>query len=156
MRIFLAGIMQGSFVSSELHDQDYRLRLRNALQRHLPEYETYDPFEFHTNSLGYEKAKGREVFLRHNQMCTEVDIVLACVPEASMGTAIEMWEAWRNDKLVICISPLKHNWAIKFLSHILYEREGDFLKALEDGSLRQRLVQLGAPLERIEQSDKKI
>jgi hypothetical protein len=79
-------------------------------------------------------------------MCAEVDILLACVPEASMGTAIEMWEAWRHDKLVISISPLKHNWAVKFLSHIRYEQESDFLKALCDGSLRQQLIRLGTPL----------
>ena len=147
MRIFLAGIMQGSHVSSVLHKQNYRARLRIALEKFLPEYETYDPLEFHANSLGYENSKGREVFLHHNQMCQNVDILLACLPEASMGTAIEMWEAWRHDKLVISISPMKHNWAVKFLSHILYERENDFIEALEDGSLRQRLVQLGAPLE---------
>ena len=63
-----------------------------------------------------------------------------------MGTAIEMWEAWRHDKLVISISPMKHNWAVKFLSHILFEQETEFLNALEDGSLRRRLVQLGATI----------
>ena len=146
MRIFLAGIMQGSLVASEMHDQDYRVRLRDALQKYLPEYETYDPLEFHLDSISYENSKGREVFLHHNRMCTEVDVLLACVPEASMGTAIEMWEAWRHDKLVISISPLKHNWAVKFLSHIRYEQESNFLKALQDGSLRQQLIQLGAPL----------
>ena len=146
MRIFLAGIMQGSLVASEMHEQDYRRRLRNAIPKYLPEYEVYDPLEFHSDSIGYENKKGRGVFLHHNQMCAEVDVLLACVPEASMGTAIEMWEAWRHDKLVISISPMKHNWAVKFLSHVIFEREADFLKALCDGSLRQQLINLGAPL----------
>jgi len=143
VRIFLAGIMQGSLVAPKLHDQNYRVRLRNALKKYLPEYELYDPLEFHRESIGYENSKGCEVFLHHNRMCGEIDILLACLPEASMGTAIEMWEAWRHNKLVISISPLKHNWTVKFLSHILYEKENDFLVALENGSLRQQLVQLG-------------
>ena len=146
MRIFLAGIMQGSLKSAEMHDQDYRLRLREAVPKHLPEYEIYDPLEFHTESIGYEDQKGRGVFLHHNKMCAEMDLLIASVPEASMGTAIEMWEAWRHDKLVISISPLKHNWAVKYLSHLLFEQESDFFKALQNGTLRQQLIELGAPL----------
>ncbi len=146
MRIFLAGIMQGSRVSADLHEQNYRTRFRASLETFLPEYEVYDPLEFHANSLDYENSKGRDVFLHHNRMCSNVDLLVAHVPEASMGTAIEMWEAWRHDKLVISISPMKHNWAVKFLSHILFEQEAEFLNALEDGSLRQRLVQLGATI----------
>jgi hypothetical protein len=146
VRIFLAGIMQGSLIASEMHDQNYRLRLRNGLAEHFPEYEVYDPLEFNRDSISYGNKKGREVFLHHNQMCAEVDILLACVPEASMGTAIEMWEAWRHDKLVITISPLKNNWAVKFLSHILFDQETDFLTAMRDGSLRKQLIELGVPL----------
>ena len=146
MRIFLAGIMQGSLKSAEMHDQDYRLRLGEEVPKHLPEYEVYDPLEFHTESIGYEDQKGRDVFLHHNKMCAEMDLLIASVPEASMGTAIEMWEAWRHDKLVISISPLKHNWAVKYLSHLLFEQESDFFKALQNGTLRQQLIELGAPL----------
>ena len=79
-------------------------------------------------------------------MCGEIDLLIAFVPEASMGTAIEMWEAWRHDKLVITISPLKHNWAVKYLSHIVFEQESDFFEALQNGNLRQQLIKLNAPL----------
>lgn len=143
MRIFLAGIMQGSHRKAALHDQQYRGRLRTALQRYLPGCEIYDPLTDHADSLEYGEAKGREVFMQHNRMCGDVDIVLACVPEASMGTAIEMWEAYRHGKVVLTISPMKRNWAVKFLSHILYEDEQAFEQALMDGSLRRRLTELG-------------
>ena len=146
MKIFLAGIMQGSLQSPEMHDQDYRSRLRGTLPTYLPEYEVYDPLEFHAESIGYADQKGRGVFLHHNKMCAEIDLLIASVPEASMGTAIEMWEAWRHNKLVISISPLKHNWAVKYLSHIVFEQESDFFKALQNGTLRQQLIELGAPL----------
>ena len=39
------------------------------------------------------------MFERHNDMCREVDVVIAFVPEASMGTAIEMWEAYQHGGL---------------------------------------------------------
>ena len=143
MHIFLAGIMQGSHHSAVLHDQQYRGRLRNTLQRYLPECKIYDPLANHTNSLEYGERQSREVFLDHNRMCGEVDIVLACVPEASMGTAIEMWEAYRHGKVVITISPLARNWAVRFLSHIRFEDEQEFEKALANGSLLEQLTMLG-------------
>ena len=146
MRIFLAGIMQGSLRSASMHDQDYRSNLRDTIPQYLPEYEIYDPPEFHAKSLSYETRQGQNVFLHHNKMCGEIDLLIAFVPEASMGTAIEMWEAWRHDKLVITISPLKHNWAVKYLSHIVFEQESDFFEALQNGNLRQQLIKLNAPL----------
>jgi|TARA_B100000959_G_scaffold144405_1_gene151648 hypothetical protein len=145
MRIFLAGIMQGSHHTAVLHDQQYRPRLKNSLEHHLPRCEIYDPLADHADSLEYGEQRGRDVFLQHNRMCGEVDVVLACVPEASMGTAIEMWEAYRNSKVIITISPLAHNWAIKFLSHILYKDEAAFEAALENGSLLEQLSALGVP-----------
>ena len=51
---------------------------------------------------------------------TSVDVVIAYLPEASMGTAIEMWEAARNGVTVWAISPLKSNWVVKFFSHKLF------------------------------------
>ena len=120
MRFFLAGIMQGSLADAALHQQDYRARLAALVGRHFPEAELYDPLAAHGESLNYDADRGREVFFGHNRMCGEVDVLLAFVPEASMGTAIEMWEAHRNGRVVISISPLEHNWAVKFLSHARY------------------------------------
>lgn len=139
MRIFLAGIMQGSLLDSALHVQDYRLHLRGLVEAHLPGARVYDPLADHGDSLSYDDGFGREVFLRHNQMCSEVDVVLAFVPEASMGTAIEMWEAHRHGKIVISISPMIHNWAVKFLSDLRYESVEEFERELTSGRLAERL-----------------
>jgi hypothetical protein len=142
MRIFLAGIMQGSHLGSVLHAQDYRTRIKELLARYLPDAEVYDPLADHADSLEYDYERGREVFLRHNWMCGEVDVVLAFLPEASMGTAIEMWEAHRHGRCVVSVSPLVHNWAIRFLSDVRYRDEselesamanGDFLRAIQRG-----------------------
>ena len=106
MRFFLAGIMQGSHRGADLHDQEYRGRLRRSLEAAFPSAEVYDPLADHANSLEYDDEQGRHVFFGHNELCREVDVVLAFVPEASMGTAIEMWEAYCSGRIVITISPL--------------------------------------------------
>jgi hypothetical protein len=142
MRIFIAGIMQGSHVKSAIHDQDYRGRIFYLLQTVFPEAEIYDPWANHKKSLEYKTETGREVFLRHNFMCREIDVLLAYLPEASMGTAIEMWEAHQHGAVVISISPLKHNWAVKFLSHILYEDIMEFEAAANDGSLQRKIEEI--------------
>jgi hypothetical protein len=144
MRFFLAGIMQGSHLGSVLHNQDYRGRIKALLARHFPDSEIYDPLADHANSLDYDDQRGRSVFFYHNRLCREVDVVLAFVPEASMGTAIEMWEAYRHARAVIAISPMKHNWAVKFLSHALYADVDEFEAALGDGRLAERLREVFA------------
>jgi hypothetical protein len=135
MRFFIAGIMQGSYAEAVLHSQDYRTRITQWIQTHFPQAEVYDPRANHAESLGYDDATGRNVFFRHNQMCREVDVLLAFVPEASMGTAIEMWEAYQHGAAVITISPLKHNWAVKFLSHAVYADMSAFEAALQSGEV---------------------
>jgi hypothetical protein len=133
MRFFLAGIMQGSHAAARCHGQEYRAHLTELIERHFPAAEVYDPYAKHSTSLGYSHETGRDVFFRHNQMCREVDVLVAFVPEASMGTAIEMWEAYQHGAAVLTISPLKHNWAVKFLSHALYADLAAFEAALETG-----------------------
>jgi hypothetical protein len=143
MQIFLAGIMQGSHRAAALHDQHYRGRLKDLLAQYLPSAKVYDPLADHPASLEYGDDKGRDVFMFHNRMCGEVDVLIAVVPEASMGTAIEMWEAHRNGRIVISISPLTRNWAVKFLSHVIYPDEAAFEKSLVGGELAERLIELG-------------
>jgi hypothetical protein len=142
MQIFLAGIMQGSHLGAVMHHQGYRGRLKEMLARHLPHAKVYDPLADHEQSLDYDHDQGRAVFLHHNRMCGEVDVLIAFVPEASMGTAIEMWEAWRNGRVVVAISPLAHNWTIRFCSHILYADVEAFEAEVASGELAHRIEEL--------------
>lgn len=141
MRFFLAGIMQGSHVGPMLHSQGYRRHLLDLLGRHFPEAELYDPLAAHGNSLAYDDEQGRAVFFGHNEMCRDVDVLLAFVPEASMGTAIEMWEAYRHGRTVVTISPLEHNWAVRFLSHVRYLDVAAFEAAVERGEFAAALAE---------------
>ena len=143
MRIFLAGIMQGSHTDAVLHCQDYRAQFKKLLLRCFPNAEIYDPLADHRESLDYDDLTGRQVFYRHNRMCREVDVVVAFLPEASMGTAIEMWEAYEHGSgCVVAISPLTHNWAVRFCSHILFQTIEAFQSALESGELAERIAEV--------------
>lgn len=142
MKIFLAGIMQGSHRGPVLHEQDYRSRITRLLAQHIPDVDVYDPLADHGNSIDYDDETGRDVFFRHNRMCREVDAVLAFVPEASMGTAIEMWEAFKNGRAVVTISPLEHNWSVKFCSHHLYPDIDSFEAALVSGTVLRQILKV--------------
>lgn len=140
MRIFLAGIMQGSHVAALVHDQSYRERFRRAVEERWPDAEVYDPHSNHANSIGYDMARASEVFLGHVEMCREYDLLVAYVPEASMGTAIEMWEAHRHGRVVVTITPLVHNWVVQITSHAVYRDFDAFLHAVQAGDIDRLLV----------------
>jgi hypothetical protein len=142
MRVFLAGIMQGSHLGAVVHNQEYRARIRQLLETYLPGAELYDPGADHRSSLEYDDQQGRSVFFYHTRLCSEVDVVLAYVPEATMGTAIEMWQAYQHGKAVVTISPLAHNWVVRFLSHEVLADLDEFEEALRNGRLIHRLAEV--------------
>jgi hypothetical protein len=142
MRFFLAGIMQGSHTAAKCHGQEYRAHLTQLIKQHFHDADVYDPHAKHSTSLAYDHETGRDVFMRHNRMCREVDVLVAFVPEASMGTAIEMWEAYQHGVAVLTISPLHRNWAVKFLSHALYADMPAFETAIASGEVAKRIEEV--------------
>ncbi len=142
MKFFIAGIMQGSHTGMVLHDQDYRRHIRELIEENFADAEVYDPLANHSDSVNYDERTGRETFFGHNKMCGEVDVLLAFVPEASMGTAIEMWEAYRHGAAVIAISPMTLNWAVKFLSHEIYADVERFEQDVKNGRLARRIGEI--------------
>ena len=145
MKVFLAGIMQGSLAGKAVHDQEYRRALKDLLAEHLSGVTIYDPWADHSGSLEYHAGLAHEVFHHHNRLAGSSDVVVAFVPEASMGTAIEMWEAYRNGNTVLTISPLVHNWAVRFLSHAVYPDLDAFTQALKAGEIATLLAARRAP-----------
>lgn len=136
MKFFIAGIMQGSKTETSLHEQSYRVVLKDAIQETFPDSTVYDPLERNRDSLNYLPTTGRRVFMTHNKMCgSDVDALVAYLPEASMGTAIEMWEAWKNGAAILTISPMDANWVVKFLSDAVYPDLERFLEALRVGDV---------------------
>lgn len=119
--IFLAGVIQGSNKGMILHQQDYRKELKDLFRKYIPQAEIVDPVEEHPDSAFYDFRKGEKVFFQSIRRCSECDLMVAYLPEASMGTAVEMWECHRNNVPVWTVSPLKENWAIKFLSAKIFQ-----------------------------------
>ena len=119
-RLFIGGIMQGSKSHMAIHDQDYRAAIADIVHRHHPEVEIVDPFTLHPDSVQYGRAKAVETFLDLIRHAASADLLVAYLPEASMGTALEIWEAQQAGKPVLAISPMANNWMLwATTTHIL-------------------------------------
>ncbi|HOX38013.1 MAG TPA: hypothetical protein PL033_08500 [Candidatus Brocadiia bacterium] len=136
MKFFLAGIIQGSITEDRIHPQNYRERIKDILHRNFPQDEVYCPIEHHPQSLGYDEALGRRVFIKHIEMASEFDCLVAFLPEASMGTAIEMWVASCNARKIVSISPMAENWTIKFLSDAIVPGIAEFEEFVTSGRMK--------------------
>ncbi len=141
MNIFLAGVMQGSKVDPTIHTQDWREPIKAAISEHLPEAEVYCHFSCHPNSIDYELPEIRTTFAEGLGRAAECDILVAFVPTASMGTAVEMHEAWRTGKLILTITPMAANWAIRFYSDEIFAGTAEFKRFLADGKLDELLAE---------------
>lgn len=136
---FIAGIIQGSIPRQAVHPQDYRAEIRRILHEHFPACEVYCPFENHPASLSYDDAKASSVFFDHIRMVEKTDCLVTFLPEASMGTAVEMYAAREAGRAVVTISPLSSNWTVKFLSDRLFAGTPEFEEFAASGRLRSFL-----------------
>ena len=135
MRFFISGIMRGSRPDKGICDQDYRKIIKAIIKARLPEAEVIDPLELHPDSVDYGPEEGKRVLLEMAEEAARADVLIAYVPEASMGTAIEMWRAYRAGRVVLTISPLAENWVVKFFSTRVFPTLQDFEAFVADGGL---------------------
>jgi len=116
MKVFLAGIIQGSKAAAEIHDQDWRTPIKRVLSRHLPDAIVYCHYSEHPNSITYDLPTLRATLCEGIRRAAQSDLLIAYVPGASMGTAIEMHAAYQAGAAVLTISPLAANWVIRAYS----------------------------------------
>ena len=126
MKIYIAGIMQGSNQGHGIQDQDYRQIIRQAIQTTHPEAEILDPFSLFPDSVTYGPARARQVLFELADAAGASDILIAYLPRASMGTALEMTRAYDNGKTIISISPMQENWVIRALSAKIFSTLEEF------------------------------
>ena len=138
MRVFLAGIMQGSIVQNHVHEQSYRDTLAELLLANVPGVEVFDPWAVYPNSLSYEDDRVRTVLAANVEQAAHSDLVIAYLPQASMGTALEMWEAWRAGVPVIAITPLATNWVVRTCAAQCFES----LEAFAEAVIERQVAQL--------------
>jgi hypothetical protein len=116
LQVFIAGIMQGSRLDRYIDDQDYRRIIGEAIQDHRPDAAIVDPNELHPNGVDYGDDLARVTLLEMAELAARADLVVAYAPQASMGTAIEMWQAFQAGVPVVTISPMASNWVVRHLS----------------------------------------
>jgi nucleoside 2-deoxyribosyltransferase len=136
MRVFIAGIMQGSLPGVEVHGQDYRGAIREIILARHPEAEIIDPWELHPEGPSYDAERGKRALLELIEEAGRADIVVAYLSEASMGTAIEMWRAYEKGLPIFTISPLAENWVVKFLSTRVFATFEEFEAFVGEGALK--------------------
>ncbi|UCC63602.1 MAG: hypothetical protein JSV36_00645, partial [Anaerolineae bacterium] len=119
-RIFVGGIMQGSIREMAVHDQDYRDVIADIIRRHHPGVAITDPRALHPDSVHYGREEAVHTFLAMLERAADADVLIAYLPEASLGTAIEIWQAYQAGKPVLVISPMTNNWTLwATATHIL-------------------------------------
>jgi nucleoside 2-deoxyribosyltransferase len=140
MKIFLAGIMQGSRRDHLIDSQEYRVCITEALQRHVPGAQIIDPWSLHPDSIHYDAETARHVFHSLTETAAEADLLIAFLPQASMGTAMEMLTAYRAGKPIIAVTPLVHQWAIRFTAAEILPDMDALLDYIESGRLAAHLT----------------
>ena len=134
LQFFIAGIIQGSLQDTS-HPQDYRTDIATLLKKHFPDAEIFDPVVCYPDSLNYTDKDGSNAFFDLMERAGRVDIVIAFLPEASMGTAIELWNAYNSGALVVCVTEMKKNWVIRFLSDLIVPNLESLKDVIASGEL---------------------
>jgi len=136
VRVFIAGIMQGSRLDRYIDDQDYRRAIAEAILQYN-DVEIIDPNELHPEGVDYGDEQARRVLLDMADLAGQCDLLVAYAPRASMGTAIEMWQAFQAGIPIITISPMAANWVVRHLSDVLLPDLETFRDWVAGGGLGQ-------------------
>jgi len=139
MRVFIAGIMQGDRRDDQIGSQNYRLLITEALKRHVPDVQITDPWAMNPNSVNYTEEQARRTFLTLTEKAAEVDLLIAYLPQASMGTAMEMWQAYQASVPIIAVTPMRHHWAIRFTAAEIVPDLDSLIEMIGNGRFAQIL-----------------
>lgn len=140
MRVFIGGVMQASITGKGIVSQDYRQQITDALCARWPEIEVIDPFALHPNSVEYDDAAATATLIASLAHAASSDLVIAYVPVASMGTALEMYAAYQAGVPVVTISSLAENWVVRAFSQRVYPDVESFMVAVRAAWLPVDLV----------------
>ncbi len=138
---FVAGIIQGSHQKEKIHCQDYRIFIKDILKKYYPDSQIQCSIELYPDSLTYSEEKQRSAFFDLMRKTAAADILLVYLPEASMGSAIEMWESHREGHTIIAISPLDLNWVVRFLATEIVPDLDSFADFVKQGGLDKYIKQ---------------
>ena len=126
MKLFIAGIMQGSIQGKGIQTQDYRQMIATAVKTNHPDTEIVDPFSLFPDSVEYDDTRARQVLFAMAAEAASADVMTPYLPAASMGTTLEMIRAYDNGKYIISISPMDKNWVIRAVSSQIFSTLDEF------------------------------
>jgi hypothetical protein len=135
MKIYISGVMQGSIKGEGIQEQGYRPIITDGIRVLHPDAEIFDPRAAFPDSPSYDDDRAKEALFFMADEAASSDIVIAYLPEASMGTALEMIRAYDNGKTVITITSLEKNWFIKGVSAKIFSSLDEFVSWIEQTDL---------------------
>lgn len=137
MHVFIAGVMQAERLDNQIVSQDYRSRITQVLQTAVPDVIITDPFALNPGSVHYDEDRARHTFLTMTKKAAEADLLIAYLPQVSMGTAMEIWEAHQAGAYIIAITPHIHHWAIRFTTNEILPDLDSLEEMIGNGRLHQ-------------------
>ena len=140
MHVFIAGIMQATRMDDQIENQNYRRQITEALQKQLPQVQITDPWALNRGSVNYDEERARHTFITNTNRAGAADLLIAYLPQPSMGTAMEMWEAFKGGAYIIAITPYKHHWSVRFTAQEIWPDLESFLGLLENGRFTQETL----------------
>ena len=140
MHVFIAGVMQGDRHDDQIDDQHYHVQIAAALKKHIPGVKITDPWATNPNSVSYDEPTARRTFLTMTKKAGQVDLLIAYLPKMSMGTAMEMWEAYQAGVYIIAVTPYVHHWAIRFTASEIVPDLEALMEMIGNGRLRHILT----------------
>jgi hypothetical protein len=144
VRVFVGGVIQGSRQGRDINDQGYRHAIRRMVKARHPDAEIVDPVALFPDSPEYADERARQVLFDMAEAAARADVVVAYLSEASMGTALEMVRAYDAGTPVVSISPMTHNWFIRFLSRRVFSTLEAFADWVAGGGLGALVSSRGA------------
>ncbi len=93
----------------------------------------------HPDSLAYDHDTGRDVFFDLLERAGRADVLIAYLPEASMGTAIELWNAHHAGAYIVCVSGLTKNWVVRYLADMMLPDMDALREVARNGALGQAI-----------------
>ena len=136
MRVYLAGVMQGSRTDLIVESQNYREQIGQALTSAIPGVDVIDPWSIFPGSPGYHDGQVRETLTAEFELVRQSDVLIAYLPHASMGTAIEMWLAYEAAKPIVVASPMTHNWIIRATANKVLPDLDSLIDYVRDGAFK--------------------
>lgn len=140
MHVFIAGVMQGSRQDDLIDSQYYRLQIIEALEAHFTHAKVTDPWALHPESVGYDLEQTRATFFSNTALAGEADLLIAYLPHASMGTAIEMWTAFHHHAYIVAVTPMAHNWVVRITADEILPNLESLLEHIESGRLAENIA----------------